>query len=103
MKSHRFQSVMVVTDYYHMTRTKLALLHEGITEIGKAHVGKLRKEDAWKIGREVVALYDYIGKIYLLPAAKKVKKEALVGVDKAKADAEKTKEKVDKSLDSMAK
>ena len=103
MKSHRFKSVMVVTDYYHVTRTKLALVHEGIADIQKAHVGKLRKEDAWKIGREVVALYDYVGKIYLLPAAEKVKKEALVGLDKAKADAEKVKEKIDKSLDSLPK
>ena len=103
MKSHQFESVMVVTDYYHVTRTKLALSHEGVAEIQKAHVGKLRKEDAWRIGREVVALYEYVGKIYLLPAAEKVKKEAHVGVDKAKADAEQAKKKVDKSLDSMTK
>jgi hypothetical protein len=103
MKSHQLQSVMIVSDYYQITRTKLALNHEGITEIEKAHVGKLRKEDALKIGREVVALYDYIGKIYLLPAAEKVRKEAQVGLDKAKTDAETTKEKVDKSLDNMAK
>jgi uncharacterized SAM-binding protein YcdF (DUF218 family) len=103
MKAHQFQSVMVVTDYYHVTRTKLALTHEGIADIQKTHVGKLQKEDAWKIGREVVALYDYIGKIYLLPATEKVKKEAQVGVDKAKADAEQAKKKVDKSLDKMAK
>jgi uncharacterized SAM-binding protein YcdF (DUF218 family) len=103
MKSHQFQSVMVVTDYYHVTRMKLALNHEGIAEIRKAHVGRLRKEDALKIGREVVALYVYVGKTYLLPAAEKVKKEAQVGVDKAKGDAEKAKEKVDKSIDNMAK
>jgi len=103
MKLHQFQSVMVITDYYRMTRMKLALNHEGITEIQKAHVGTLRKEDAWNIGREVVALYEYIGRTYLLPAAEKVKKEAQVEMDKAKTDAEQTKDKVDKSLDSMAK
>jgi uncharacterized SAM-binding protein YcdF (DUF218 family) len=103
MKSHQFQSVMIIADYYQITRTKLALTHEGIVDIEKAHVGKLRKEDAFKIGREVVALYDYIGKIYLLPAAEKVQKEAQVGMDKAKTEAEKAKGKVDKSLDSMVK
>ena len=103
MKSHEFKSVMIVTDYYHVTRVKLALSHEGITDIQKAHVGKLDKEDAWKIGREVIALYDYVGRVYLLPAAEKAKEEAQVGMDKAKADAEKAKEKVDKSLDNMAK
>jgi vancomycin permeability regulator SanA len=103
MKSRQFQSVMIVTDYYHVTRVKLALVHEGVSQIGKAHVGKLRKEDAFKIGREVVALYDYVGKIYLLPAAEKAKEEAQVGMDKAKVDGEQAQKKVDKSLDNMAK
>jgi uncharacterized SAM-binding protein YcdF (DUF218 family) len=103
MKSHQFDSVMVITDYYHVTRTKLALSHEGVAQIQKAHVGKLQKEDAWAIGREVVALYNYVGRVYLLPAAEKAKEEAQVGLDKAKVDAEKAKEKVDKSLDNMAK
>jgi uncharacterized SAM-binding protein YcdF (DUF218 family) len=103
MKSRGFQSVMIVTDYYHVTRVKLALTHEGVGNIEKAHVGKLRKEDALKIGREVVALCDYVGHIYLLPAAEKAKEEAKVGMDKASVDAEKAKEKVDKSLDNMAK
>ena len=103
MKAHEFQSVMLVTDYYHMTRTKVELNHEGITEIQKAHVGKLQPGDALPIGREVVALYAFLGKTYLLPAAEKVKAEAEVGADKAKADAEKAKQKVDKSLDSLPK
>jgi uncharacterized SAM-binding protein YcdF (DUF218 family) len=103
MKSHQFQSVMLVTDYYRMTRARLALTHEGVADIQKVHVGKLRKEDAWKIGREVVALYDYIGKTYLLPAAEKAREEAQAGMDKAKTDVKKAKEKVDKSLDNMAK
>ncbi len=103
MKAHRFKSVMIVTDYYQVTRMKLELHHEGIAEIQKAHVGRLRKEDALGIGREVVALYVYIGKTYLLPTAEKIKKEAEVGVDKAKADAEKAKQKVDKGLNGLAK
>jgi len=103
MKSHQFHSVMIIADYYQMTRPKLALNHEGITEIQKAHVGKLQKEDAWKIGREVVALYDYVGKVYLLPAAQKAKEEAQTGLDKAKADAQKAKDKVNNGLDNMAK
>jgi uncharacterized SAM-binding protein YcdF (DUF218 family) len=103
MKEHGFQSVMVVADYYRITRIKLALTHEGILELEKAHVGKLQKEDALKIGREEVALYEYIGKVYLLPAAEKVKKEAQVGMSKASIDGEKAKEKMDKSLDNLAK
>ena len=103
MKSRGFKSVMVITDYYHVTRTKLALYHEGVPTIEKAHVGKFDKTDAWNIGREVVALYAYIGKVYLFPAAEKAKEEAQVGLEKAKVEAEQAKQKVDKSLDSMSK
>ena len=103
MKAREFHSVMVVTDYYHVTRLKLALRHEGIAPVEQAHAGKLRKEDALKIAREVVALYDYLGKFYLLPAAKKAADEAKVGEEKVKEEAEKAKGKVDKSPDSLVK
>jgi uncharacterized SAM-binding protein YcdF (DUF218 family) len=103
MKTRQFESVMIVADYYRITRAQLALDHEGVAEIDKAHVGKLQKEDALKIGREVVALYAFIGKVYLLPAAEKAKDEAKVGMDKASSDAEKAKDSVDKSLDGLAK
>jgi uncharacterized SAM-binding protein YcdF (DUF218 family) len=103
MKARMFQSVMIVTDYYRVSRVKLALSHEGVGDIEKAHVGKLEKEDVLKIGREVVALCDYVGHIYLLPAAEKAREEAKVGMDKASVEAEKAKEKVDKSLDNLAK
>jgi vancomycin permeability regulator SanA len=103
MREHDFQSVIIITDYYHVTRTKLVLNHAGITQIGNSHVGTFQLADAWNIGREVVALYKYVAEVYVLPAANKVKEEAEVGVDKAKADAQKAKEKVDKSLDSLPK
>ena len=103
MKLHQFKSVMIVTDYYYVTRTKLELLHEGITDVQKAHVGKLHKADAMKIGREVVALYDFVAKDYLLPAAEKAREEAQVGIEKAKANADQAKKKMDKGLDNMSK
>jgi uncharacterized SAM-binding protein YcdF (DUF218 family) len=103
MKSRQLASVMIVTDYYQVTGTKIALVHEGIKQVGNAHVGRFQKEDAVKIGRATVALCEYVGKVYLLPAAEKAKEEAQVGIDKVKVEAEKAKEKVDKSLDSMAK
>jgi len=103
MKSLQFQSVMIVADYFRVTRIKLALSHEGVGDIEKAHVGKLEREDVLKIGHEVVALCDYVGHVYLLPAAEKAKEEAKVGMDKASVEAQKAKEKVDKSLDSLAK
>jgi hypothetical protein len=74
-----------------------------VAETEKAHVGKFQKEDAWNIGREVVALYDYVGTVYLLPAALKAKDEAKVGLENASADAEKAKAKMGKSLNNLDK
>jgi uncharacterized SAM-binding protein YcdF (DUF218 family) len=103
MKTHGFSSVMLVTDYYNMTRTKMALNHEGVMEVLKAHVGTAQSGDAAKIGVEVVALYSYVGKVYLLPTAQKVQAEAKVGMDKASSEAHQAKQNVDKDLDSLVK
>ena len=103
MKARDLHSVMIVTDYYHVTRTKLAFLHDGITSIQKAHIGVLDKSDAEAIGREVVALYGYVARVYVLPTVDKIAKEAKVGAEKAKADAEEAKKKVDKGFDTMSK
>jgi len=103
LKEHDFNSVMIVTDYYHMTRTKLAFIHEGVTSLQKAHIGVLQQSDAEAIGRDVLALFGYVTQVYVLPELEKIKKEAVVGADKAKADVEGAKKKVDKSLDTMPK
>jgi uncharacterized SAM-binding protein YcdF (DUF218 family) len=103
IKAHGFTSVMIVADYYDVTRLRLALEHEGIRDVQKVHVGSVRKEDTVKIANSVVALYSYVGHVYLLPEAQQVKKEAQVGMDKASVDAEKAKDKVNKDLDSLAK
>jgi vancomycin permeability regulator SanA len=102
MKAHQFDSIMLVTDYYYVTRTKLALNHEGVVGIEKAHVGSFHKSDFWKIGHEVVMLYKYLGKTYLLPAVEKAKEEAATGLGKAKTDAEKAKGSVNHGLDNMS-
>jgi vancomycin permeability regulator SanA len=68
MAQHHFQSVMVVTSYYHITRTKMALRREHVTDISQAHAGVVAKEDAFNIGREVVdVLYHFI-RYELVPA-----------------------------------
>jgi vancomycin permeability regulator SanA len=103
MKSHDFMSVMLVTDYYRVSRLKLALLHAGVPDIKKTHIGSVRKEDALPIAREVIALYDYVGRTFLLPAAKKIKDEAATAGDKAKVEAQKAKDTVNKGLDTLPK
>jgi vancomycin permeability regulator SanA len=103
MKARDATSVMIVTEYYRVTQAKLVFLHEGIASIQKAHVGALDKGDAEAIGREVIALYDYVARSYVLPEVQKIKDEAKVGADKAKVDVEAAKKKVDKSLDGISK
>ena len=103
MKSHELVSIMLVNDYYRMSLLKLALLHAGVADIKKAHAGTVRWEDAVPIAHEVYALYDYVGRTFLLPAAKKIKEEAATEAHKATIEAEKARNTVDKSLDSLPK
>jgi vancomycin permeability regulator SanA len=103
MKIYHYASVMLVTDYYRITRLKIALNHEGVGEIHKSHLGQAQVGDVVAIGREVVALYDYVGRTFLLPAAEKIRQEAKVGADKAKEDAQKAKDRINKDLDSLPK
>lgn len=76
MRDHHFKSVMVVTHYYHITRTKMALKREGITRISQAHAGTVTKTDAFNIAREVADTYYHLFKYYLGPAAAKAGVEA---------------------------
>ena len=96
MKERNLHTVMIVTHYYHITRMKLALKHAGIKEIEQAHVGVVQKDDVFNLGREVIAIYYYLARFYVIPAAEKAKEEA-------KVEAGKAKETVDKKLDSLSK
>ncbi|HEX4141570.1 MAG TPA: YdcF family protein [Candidatus Methylacidiphilales bacterium] len=103
MRDHGFSSVMIISDYYRMSRLKLALLHAGVTNISKSHVGAAGVQDAGPIAREVVALYTYLYRTFIVPTAEKVKAEASTEASKASAEAEKAKDNVDKKLDSLPK
>jgi uncharacterized SAM-binding protein YcdF (DUF218 family) len=103
MHEHHHHSVLLMTDYYRMTRLKLALSHEGVHDVFSMHTGSLVKEDVVPIGREVLAFYDYVGRTFLLPAAQKAKEEVKVGADKAKVEAEKAKDNVDQKIDNLKK
>ena len=71
MRERNLKSVMVVTSYYHVARTKMALRREGITNIAQAHSGVVQKEDAFLIAREVIDIYYHLYRYYLEPAAMK--------------------------------
>jgi len=101
--ARKLDSIMIVADYYDVTRLKLALMHENVKNVLSVHVGTVTKDDLFKIINSVVALYEYVGKVYLLPEAEEVKKEAETGLDKAKIEADHAKDKVDKGLDNLPK
>jgi vancomycin permeability regulator SanA len=114
MRARHLTSAMIVTNYYHITRMKLALQHAGIHNIEQSHVGVVTKDDAFMLGREVIALYYYLGRFYLFPAAEKaqeeakadsekIKQEAQVDSEKAQEEADKVKEKANQDLDSLRK
>lgn len=59
MASHGFRSVTIVTQYFHVPRTRLALRRHGVAEIGSAHAHFFELRDLYSIAREVAALPAY--------------------------------------------
>lgn len=94
MKERHLHSAMIVTHYYHITRTKLALMHGGVEEIQQAHVGMVGREDGFLICREVVATYAYLAQYYVVPGFKFL--EA-----KVRSEAPKAKEEIQKGVDKL--
>ncbi len=114
MGQRHLRSAMIVTNYYHITRLKLALQHAGIHEVEQAHVGVVTQSDAFMLAREVAALYYYLGRFYLVPMAEKagaeaktdaekIKAAAQVEADKAKEQADQVRKKANEDLDSLRK
>ena len=103
MKERQMTSVMIISDYYRMSLIKLALLHAGVSNIAKSHVGHAGVGDAWPIACEVGALYGFIFHTFVMPTAEKVKQEASDAADKARVQADKVKDNVDQKMDALPK
>ncbi len=59
MHSHNLHSAIVVSQYFHISRIKLALHRAGITQIGSAHARFLELRDIYSLAREVAAYTVY--------------------------------------------
>jgi vancomycin permeability regulator SanA len=59
MQQHHFKSVTVVTQYFHVPRTRLALRRQGVADIRSAHAAYFELRDLYAIAREVAALPAY--------------------------------------------
>lgn len=51
-----FNSVIVVTQYFHVARTTMALRFHGVRNVHSAHAAYVELRDAYSIVREVIAL-----------------------------------------------
>ena len=56
MRVHGLKSVIVVTQYFHVSRTKMALKFYGVGTVYSAHAAFVELRDMYSIAREVVAL-----------------------------------------------
>lgn len=59
MRSHGFKSVTIVTQYFHIPRTRMALRANGVSGIRSAHARYVELRDLYSIAREVVAVPVY--------------------------------------------
>jgi vancomycin permeability regulator SanA len=60
MKERNWQSVMIISNYYHITRSRLALKQEGITDCSEAHAEYFEIRDLFSLFRETIAYYSYL-------------------------------------------
>lgn len=54
------QSAIVVTQYFHISRSKLALRNAGITEVSGAHADYFEARDTYSLFREFFGYYKYL-------------------------------------------
>lgn len=59
MKSHGFKSVIIVTQYFHVSRTRMALKFHDIKDIRSAHAHYFELRDIYSTAREALALPVY--------------------------------------------
>lgn len=60
MDEMEFDSVMIITQFYHISRTKLAFEKMGIENIYSAHASYLEVRDIYSVVREFFAYYKYL-------------------------------------------
>ncbi|HEX3043184.1 MAG TPA: YdcF family protein [Bacillota bacterium] len=60
MKRQKLESVLIISQYYHITRTKLAFSKAGFTKIYSAHARIFELRDVYSLLREVVGYYKYL-------------------------------------------
>jgi len=60
MADRGMRSAVIVTQYFHITRSRLALRQAGIEEISSAHARLFEIRDIYSLAREIIALPVYL-------------------------------------------
>jgi len=60
MKNMNLESVTIITQFYHITRTKLAFNKVGIESVYTAHARYFELRDVYSLYREFFAYYKYL-------------------------------------------
>lgn len=60
MNEMNFEKVMIITQFYHISRTKLAFEKYGIKDAYSAHADYFELRDAYSLAREFFAFYKYL-------------------------------------------
>lgn len=60
MQQRGFKSALIISQYFHIMRSRFALRQCGISPIYNAHANYFSLRDLYSIPREIVAYYDYL-------------------------------------------
>jgi vancomycin permeability regulator SanA len=60
LRKHNYKSVMIITQYYHISRTRLAFAKAGIGNVYSAHARIFEFRDLYSLFREFFAYYKYL-------------------------------------------
>lgn len=64
MKEKKWRSALVITQYFHISRTRLALGSFGISQVYTAHANYFELRDAYSVAREIIGYGEYLVRRY---------------------------------------
>ncbi|MBX7171347.1 MAG: YdcF family protein [Pyrinomonadaceae bacterium] len=60
MKEHNWQSAMIISQYFHISRTRLAFSNYGISRVFSAHANYFELRDLYSLCREIIGYFSYL-------------------------------------------
>lgn len=64
IKEKRWRSVLIISQYFHISRTRLALARFGVSPLYSAHANIFEWRDIYSVAREVIGFYSYTLRTY---------------------------------------